>query len=345
MVKILSIISILLSIAIGIALIAQKWGKTISEWWRRKKVWKFIVSIIIPAVVSIIVSIATIVYDIMRNTLESINDLDPSFYPIIIIVLAAIVLTAINIYIQFIYWKKDIDETNLKLENQASKFAYDNLYSILKGKNAQLSKSSHENFQRGQLTKEDVPYDIFSQIREICLGFRNTICNITGTSVLRASVSFIYRYSYEGATEEDRNWRWVIGENSKLNLSLPEFVSRGDSLYNYIISNNIPFLIYNDKKEAASKGCYYYYPKDRLYNNSGSILASMFSFHNNEGNCCDGIIMIATYGQKFIDKDSIYNETEFRNLILDKIYPCYKNLLQTELGMLYFTHRDDTASI
>ena len=40
-------------------------------------------------------------------------------------------------------------------------------------------------------------------------------------------------------------------------------------------------------------------------------------------------------------KKSEYSESEFEQLLLDKIFPCYKNLLQTELGMLYFRHKDE----
>lgn len=51
--------------------------------------------------------------------------------------------------------------------------------------------------------------------------------------------------------------------------------------------------------------------------------------------------MITTYGEKFVKKNSEYTEAEFEQLLLDKIFPCYKNLLQAELGMLYFRHKDD----
>ena len=40
-------------------------------------------------------------------------------------------------------------------------------------------------------------------------------------------------------------------------------------------------------------------------------------------------------------KNSEYTEKEFLDLLLDKIFPCYKNMIQTELGMLYFRHNDN----
>lgn len=53
--------------------------------------------------------------------------------------------------------------------------------------------------------------------------------------------------------------------------------------------------------------------------------------------------MITTYGEKFVKNNSEYTEFEFEQLLLDKIFPCYKNLLQEELGMLYFKHKDDES--
>ena len=49
--------------------------------------------------------------------------------------------------------------------------------------------------------------------------------------------------------------------------------------------------------------------------------------------------MITTYGEKLVKANSEYTEADFEQLLLDKIFPCYKNLLQTELGLLYFKEK------
>ena len=51
--------------------------------------------------------------------------------------------------------------------------------------------------------------------------------------------------------------------------------------------------------------------------------------------------MITTYGPKFVESNSEHTPNEFKKLLLDEIFPCYKNLLKIELGMLYFRHKTD----
>jgi len=48
--------------------------------------------------------------------------------------------------------------------------------------------------------------------------------------------------------------------------------------------------------------------------------------------------MVTTYGENFVKKGSFYTEEEFKKLVVDKIFPVIKNMLKSELGMLYFRH-------
>ena len=76
----------------------------------------------------------------------------------------------------------------------------------------------------------------------------------------------------------------------------------------------------------------------------GSVFASKLAFSSNETTCCEGIIFITTYGEKFVRDDSEMTPVEFKKLLVDEIFPCYKNLLKNELAMLYFRYEDDPIS-
>ncbi len=309
-------------------IVNYKWKEHIIRWWKKYRVMKFIVNVFVPFIVPFVLTLILI----KQEEYENWNTL----FVIILIIWAVVI---VNFIFQFKYWKQDRDESLLRWENFASKHAYMGLYRIQKDKKTQYSTSSLEEFKSGTLDDKHIPYDVFEQIRQICLEFSKVIGDITGIPSVHISVSFIYHYTSKDIKEQE--WKWIVGRNSKFNGELEEFINQKDSMYHHMIHNKIPFIFYNDKKQAVDEGIFYYSAKDRLHNNSGSIFASKFGFNNNKENCCEGLLMITTYGEKFVKKGSEYSESEFEQLLLDKIFPCYKNLLQAELGMLYFRHKND----
>lgn len=329
--ELLTLVGISVLVIIVALIIKCEWKYQIIRWWKKYRVLKFVVNIFVPFIIPFILTFILI-------EPEAFSDRKELF--ITTLVLWGVVIG--NFVLQFKYWKQDRDESLLQWENFASKQAYTGLYRIHKDRKAQYSTASIKGFKNGTLKTKHIPYDIFEQIRKICLEFSEVIGDITGIPAVHISVSFIYHYTSEDI--EDKCWKWVIGRNSKFNGQLEAFIGQKDSMYHHMIHNGIPFIFYNDKKQAVDKGVFYYSAKDRLHNNSGSIFASKFAFNNNAENCCEGLLMITTYGEKFVKKNSEYSEAEFEQLLLDKIFPCYKNLLQAELGMLYFRHKDDEGT-
>ena len=51
--------------------------------------------------------------------------------------------------------------------------------------------------------------------------------------------------------------------------------------------------------------------------------------------------MITTYGNKFVEKYTEHTPKEFEDLLKNEIFSNYKQLLKTELGMLYFQHKTE----
>ena len=307
-------------------IVNYKWKTPIIRWGKKYRVFKFIVNILVPFVVPFILSIVFIDPDELNENKW-----------LFVVILVSMAVVIVNFVFQFWYWKQDRDESMLRWENSASKHAYMGLYRIHKDKKAQYSAMSLKN------ETINTQYDIYDHIRKICLEFANTIGDITGIPAIHISVSFIYRFPHiVGETtnnDDDQEWRWIIGRNSKFNMSLGNFIKQKNSMYHHMIHNNIPFVFYNDKKDAVDQGVFYYSAKDKLHDNSGSIFASKFGFNNNERICCEGLLMITTYGEKLVKANSEYTEADFEQLLLDKIFPCYKNLLQTELGLLYFKEK------
>ncbi len=185
---------------------------------------------------------------------------------------------------------------------------------------------------------------MFEHIRTICGAYRLAVANMTHIPTTHITVSFIYHYTYNKANSKDREWRWIIGKDSNFNVPLDDFIARDETLYHYIINNNIDSAFYNDKKQASEDCKYYFSSKDNLHEREGSIVATKFSFSSNAEKCCEGIIMITTYGQKFIRDDSEHTPKEFEQLLEHEIFPCYKNLLKVELGTLYFRHKTEKES-
>lgn len=302
----------------------------IKIWWKKNLIWNFLTTVLAPFLIPFIITLVLEFTD--EDTSRSV----------MIFLLTMCLLTFFNLIFQFIEWKKERKNIDIKWENFASQCAYNNLYDVIKEKVNQYGEYSYKRKKTEDelfcLAPENIPYDIFEHIRRICLMFQSTLGTITGINTLHTNVSFIYHYTYKGANEDDKKWRWLVGKDSDFDIDLNDFTDKDTSLYHYMISNHSSLEFYNDKKEAANIAKYYYSYKDFLHDKKGSVFAAKITFANNEEICCEGIIMVTTYGENFVKKSSIHTEEEFKKLVVDKIFPCYKNMLKSELGMLYFRH-------
>ena len=303
---------------------------------KKKQVVRFLSNVVVPFLIPLILSVLEFDRTAQRWKIEAPESSLVSFL---------LGIAVMNVIIQFIMWVKEQKEADIRFENLAAKNAYNSLFEIHKNKNVQLRNAHHNGLERGMLTAADIPYNIFDQIREITWGVGRAIGEITGIPTKDLDASFIYRYTYSGAGKYDRSWRWVTGKGSKFRADLNDFAETNDSTFHYMGNNNVATLFYNDKTEAHSLQRYLYSDKDHSHNCVGSIVAAKVAFSGNDEKLCEGIIMVNTYGHRFLDKSPRFTEDELRDLILDSILPCYKNLLTTELAMLYFQHRDEPDDV
>ncbi len=246
------------------------------------------------------------------------------------------------IFIWRFYRNSKKEKENL-LANKVNSTAYTNAYQLSERKRNEIAKKTYhsEGEKEYSIPASAIPYDVHDYIAEICLNFRDTIAKITSIDQEYMAVTFIYHYDYEGASEKDRSWRWVVGKEASTRTKLDKFVERDCSLYNYLIKGKdgkVNSVFNNNKKDLAYEGHYYMSPRDEDHNKIGSVFAIKVLFGNNAENFVEGILLVSSYGKQFVEKGSEYTENGLKNLIFEELYPYYQRLLETELGVLYLRH-------
>lgn len=118
-----------------------------------------------------------------------------------------------------------------------------------------------------------------------------------------------------------------------------DFVQKKGTTYYPIINENTHYIFGNSKEELAKQNCYYIGGKDKMYNNVGSIFSIKVAFGNNVTTFIEGIITITTHGKYFTEYLDINDASNvLRDMIINEIFPYYRKLIETELGLLYIRH-------
>ena len=61
-------------------------------------------------------------------------------------------------------------------------------------------------------------------------------------------------------------------------------------------------------------------------------------FSNNAESVVEGIMVISTYGKKFVEDNDNVKINQLQRLIIDDLLPNYQRMLETEMGVLYLRH-------
>lgn len=227
--------------------------------------------------------------------------------------------------------EKDIDEEWL---HKSIRIAYSGAHNIFERKRIDLSRETEVN--RMDIKSNLFPYDIHSHIIDICQELKSVIASITQINEEAIDTAFIYRYGDEKNGTEDMKWKWIGYRNPMSNYSLDDFVKNRETVFYHLINDNKYYIFGNDKKSLASKKMYHLGARDEMYDYVGSIFGIKVVFGNNTTNLVEGIITVSSYGKRFADNDC--NPDVLRNMIIDEIFPYFRTLLETELGMLYTRH-------
>ena len=164
-----------------------------------------------------------------------------------------------------------------------------------------------------------MPYDIHFHIKDICKEFKNVIAAITKISNEFLSVTFIYRYCYNGCDESDSTWRWIVGRDSIGTLSLKDLI-KAKSIFHQIIDGNTYYIFGNSKKDLANKGIYHLSNRDEMYNDIGSVFSIKVAFGDNFSSFVEGIITVTSYGKSFTEYLDIDDApAALQKMIIDEI--------------------------
>lgn len=252
----------------------------------------------------------------------------------LIIIFIASVFDLILIY--FID-KKEKQDNEEALKNKIARNAYSNVYELNERKrNFMVECSYNKEFL---IPKKFLPYNVHEYIEEICHSFKNLMCQITSIDKEYVSVSYIYRYIYDGASKEDKTWKWITGREQTMQTPINKFVRQKDTVYYTLIYGKDTSVFYNDKLAMEQENLYYMSSRDRMHNKVGSILGVQLMFSNNAKSFTEGILIISSYGKRFVDDNNEVEINKLRKLVFDDLFPYYQRLLETELGVLYLRHK------
>lgn len=251
-------------------------------------------------------------------------------------VIIVLIISIIDMTLIFEIGKLQRKDEEQNFKNRIARDAYSNIYELNERKrNYIVSKSYKKEYK---LKKESIPYDIHEYIGEICSSFRNVVSQITDINKEYMSVSFIYRYIYDSVSENDQNWKWVVGREQTMQTPLNNFVDQEDTVYHTLIKGNETVVFYNDKQSMAEVGRYHMSTRDERHSKIGSIFGVRLMFSNNAEPFVEGIMVISTYGKKFIINSDTKKINRLRRLLIDDLLPSYQRILETEMGMLYLRH-------
>ncbi len=244
--------------------------------------------------------------------------------------------TYIDLKLIYLLDEKRENNINKNFENQLARYAYSSVYELNERKRDYLVKLSYtDNFS---IPRNALPYDIHEYISETCKSFKNVISQITDINKEHISVSFIYRYIYTEANEEDLQWRWVTGKEPTMKTPLNDFIKIDNTVYYFLINGMETVVFCNDKLELSKDGHYFMSVRDKRHNKIGSIFAIKIMFSNNAQSFTEGVLVISTYGKRFVENNDHEKINQLRRLFIDDLFPYYQRLLETELGMLYLKH-------
>lgn len=239
----------------------------------------------------------------------------------------------------FAYRTLKVKENCLKDDyiQESVRFAYSGAHEIIEKKRDSLAHETE--FNRIEIKKNILPYDIHLHINDICREFKKVISSITQINNEFITITFIYRYTFVGCSDDEKKWKWICGKEPTSNCDVNEFVKKEDSTFYKIINSDGFYIFGNSKEELAKQKLYHLGERDKMYNNIGSVFSFKVAFGNNFTPFVEGVITVTTHGKQFTDNmDIIGAEKVLRNMIIDEIFPYYQKLLESELGLLYLRH-------
>jgi hypothetical protein len=248
-----------------------------------------------------------------------------------------IFVTGLDFYFAYKSLLEKEKDNNNEYIQRSIRYAFSGAHEIIERKRDVLSHETE--FKRIDIKNNILPYDIHSQINDICKEFKKVMSSITQINNEFISITFVYHYAYDECSENDKQWKWIGGREPIGKIPLNDLIKKETTTFYQIINGNTHYIFGNSKKELADQGQYYLSKRDQMYNNVGSIFSIKLAFGNNAKTFVEGIVTVTTHGKYFTQYLDIDNSSQvLRNMIIDEIFPYYKKLIESEMGLMYIRH-------
>ena len=254
-----------------------------------------------------------------------------------------ILLSLVDMLFIFEINKQQKADEEKHFKNKIARDAYSNIYELNERKRNYIVNQSYKN--NFVISRDAMPYNIHEYIAEICDSFRNVLAQVTDINKEYVSVSFIYHYIYKNVSEDDKNWKWIVGREQTMQTPLNQFVEKENTVYHTLIKGSETVVFYNDKQSMAEVGRYYMSARDERHSRIGSIFGVQLMFSNNAELFVEGVMVVSTYGKKFVPSNDINKINQLKRLVIDDLLPSYQRMLETEMGMLYLRHLDSESCL
>lgn len=254
--------------------------------------------------------------------------------PIVVGVILVSILEIIVTYEGYSEKKKEEKKREVYRQNERAKTILSQLNLLYEDKTESLRENTYchqNNIKAGMLF-----YNVHQYMHQICINLRSTVAKLIEEDSEYVDVSLIYKYSNE------EEWKWIAGKSGISGAqNLNDFVESDGTLFNYLINNtNESPIFYNRKEELIDENHYKDGRRDRLFKCKGSVMAMVLTYFNNERELIDAVLVISTYGVRFVDVEENSGEeiNAFKKILIYEVLPYYVSLLQSEMGAMYLRH-------
>ena len=281
-------------------------------------------------VINAILFILAFIVPLLLEKIPTKYNIPPLVVGIAIVWILEIIIT----YEEYATQKENTRNREIGEKNAIAKTILSQLNLLYDEKTELLKEKTYSN--KYDIGSELLFYNVHSYIHQICLNLRSTVAKLIKEDTEYVDVSLIYKYSTES------QWKWIAGKSGASGAEeLNNFVKKEDTLFNFLLTNADESPIFCNMKEKLIENKHYHEGRrDRLFRNKGSVMAMILTHFNNEKELINAILIISTYGVRFvpIDENDGKEIDKFKRILIYEVLPYYISLFQSEMGAMYLRH-------
>lgn len=218
--------------------------------------------------------------------------------------------------------------------------AYTKAWQIAREKRNEMLEYLEQGY--GKEEKNSVPYDVPKYMGKICWLLRDLISEMAEIEKEYLSVSFFYKVMLESQD----GWHQVTETEEVRDEQVKLYTKRKDTVFYRLLNEDRSYIYILDKKQSIRRGEYDGDNRDAMFENEGSVLAMKVDLEDTGKKYVRGILVISVYGKAFIEVDNCCRKwgRSFEYVMVYCILPYFKQLFQTECGMIYMNSGHSEAA-